>query len=118
MSPKEVTKVSPKKVNTKEKKETITKDKELYTSNFISFWESYPRKIGKGAAFKAYQNIKNPKPILQIILSSIEIQNKSDQWKTIEFIPHPATWLNQRRWEDEHVYKETAEQYAKRKGLL
>jgi hypothetical protein len=73
----------------------------LYTPNFESFWKTYPRKIGKGSAFKAYNNIKEPRPSLQIILSSIEEHNKSDQWKTKEFIPHPTTWLNQRRWEDE-----------------
>ena len=118
VSPKEVTKLSPKERNTKEKKDTLTKDKELYTSNFIKFWESYPRKNGKGAAFKAYRNIKFPKPTLQTILSAIEIQNKTEQWKTIEFIPHPSTWLNQRRWEDEDCIKkeESIEEYAKRKG--
>jgi phage replication O-like protein O len=101
VSPKKATKVSPNWGLTKEKKETITKDKELYTSNFLSFWNSYPRKIGKGKAFESYQKIKQPRPSLKIILDAIEIQNKTDQWKNTSFIPHPATWLNARRWEDE-----------------
>jgi hypothetical protein len=83
-------------------KEKESKEKEtIYTSNFISFWESYPRRIGKGKAFESYKKIKDPRPSLQIILDAIKIQNKTDQWKDVSFIPHPATWLNQRRWEDE-----------------
>jgi predicted transcriptional regulator len=75
--------------------------KEIYTSNFESFWETYPKKVGKGLAFKNYKNIREPKPSLQTVLSAIEIQNKSTQWQDKQFIPHPSTWLSQRRWEDE-----------------
>jgi len=74
---------------------------DIYTSNFLLFWEAYPRKIGKGKAFENYQKIKQPRPSLKIILDAIEIQNKLDNWSDLRFIPHPATWLNQRRWEDE-----------------
>ena len=37
------------------------------------------------------------------MLSAIDTQKKSDQWKKDngQFIPNPTTWLNQRRWEDE-----------------
>ena len=82
-------------------KDIITKDKEIYTSNFITFWNLYPKKIGKGAAFKSYKNILNPKPTLSEILKSIQDQKKTEQWQNKQFIPHPATWINQRRWEDE-----------------
>jgi phage replication O-like protein O len=88
-------------VNSPPTKETITKEKDIYTSNFISFWTAYPKKVGKGAAFKAYQNIKTPRPSLSIILKSIESQNKTEQWQNKQFIPHPSTWINERRWEDE-----------------
>ncbi len=77
------------------------KGKEIYTLNFISFWKKYPRKEGKGSAFKAYQNIKNPKPTLKLILSSLKKHCQLEQWKDKQFIPHPSTWINQRRWEDE-----------------
>lgn len=73
----------------------------IYSPNFLLFWDAYPLKKAKGSAFKAYKNIKEPKPTLKIILQSIEEQNKSEQWQNKQFIPHPATWLNQRRWEDE-----------------
>ena len=73
----------------------------IYTPNFEKFWLIYPKKIGKGAAFKSYQKIKEPKPTLKIIETAIENQKQSQQWQDSQFIPNPATWLNQRRWEDE-----------------
>ena len=80
---------------------TNNKVNNLYTSNFKKFWDDYPKKTGKGAAYKAYQNIKGSKPSLMEILSSLEAHKKTDQWQNKQFIPNPATWLNQRRWEDE-----------------
>ncbi len=76
-------------------------NKEIYTDNFNSFWEKYPKKSGKVTAFKAYKNIKKPTPTLKMILKAIIQQKKTEQWSDIKYIPLPATWLNQRRWEDE-----------------
>jgi len=86
--------------NKNDKKEKKGKNS-IYTPNFLIFWEAYPKKEGKGAAFKSYKNILLPKPTLKEILSSLEIIKKSEQWQTKKYIPNPATWLNQRRWEDE-----------------
>jgi hypothetical protein len=79
----------------------VKERKDIYPSNFLKFWNHYPKKIGKGAALKAYQTIKEPKPSLSTILQSIELHKTTEQWKTMRYIPNPATWLNQRRWEDE-----------------
>jgi hypothetical protein len=79
----------------------VKESKDIYPSNFLKFWNHYPKKIGKGAALKAYQTIKEPKPSLSTILQSIELHKTTEQWKTMRYIPNPATWLNQRRWEDE-----------------
>ena len=40
---------------------------------------------------------------MQAILAGIEKQKQSAQWTKDggQFIPHPATWLNGCRWEDE-----------------
>ena len=37
------------------------------------------------------------------MITAIERWEQTEQWKDNggRFIPHPATWLNQRRWEDE-----------------
>lgn len=98
----EKNKSSPEKVCiVKESKVKESNKKEIYTPVFLKFWEAYPRKIGKGAAFKAYTNIKEPRPNLKEILFSIDGHKKTEQWGNKQFIPNPSTWLNQRRWEDE-----------------
>lgn len=67
---------------------------------FNVFWSAYPKKVGKGAAIKAYEKVKVDKAIL---LSAIEKQSRSEQWTKDDgkYIPNPSTWLNQCRWEDE-----------------
>jgi len=72
----------------------------IEAKSFESFWAVYPRKVGKGAAKKAWVRI--PAYVsLELILEAIEEHKKMDQWKDQKFIPHPATWINQCRWEDE-----------------
>ena len=68
---------------------------------FDVFWSSYPKKIGKAAARKAWRKAKG-KPRLGELLESINAQKKTEQWQKDngQFIPHPATWLNQGRWDD------------------
>ena len=70
-------------------------------SAFDAFWSAYPKKVGKGAAEKAFSKLSPA--LLPQMLSAIDTQKKSDQWKKDggQFIPNPTTWLNQRRWEDE-----------------
>jgi hypothetical protein len=72
-----------------------------YIDHFDSFWMAYPKKVGKDAAQKSFYKLKVDKELIQSILSAIEVQKKSNQWKDKQFIPNPTTWLNQRRWEDE-----------------
>jgi len=70
------------------------------TSDFNSFWSTYPVKKGKGNAEKSWEKLK---PDLQTVLTAIEKQKQTDQWTKDngKFIPYPATWLNGKRWEDE-----------------
>lgn len=67
---------------------------------FDRFWNAYPKKVGKEAARKAMAKVKAP---IETILTAIEQQKRSEQWAKDngQFIPNPATWLNQGRWEDE-----------------
>jgi hypothetical protein len=76
----------------------------VYPDDFIVFWDSYPRKAGKQEAFKSWIKSGN-KPAIADILQAIESQKKSDQWRKDngQFIPHPATWINQGRWDDKPV---------------
>lgn len=69
---------------------------------FATFWQSYPKKVGKGAAEKAWAKAKVNGHAGEV-LQSLEAQKRSDQWTRDDgrYIPNPATWLNQRRWEDQ-----------------
>ncbi len=68
-----------------------------YTEDFLEFWSQYPKKTGKGAAYKSW---KKEKPNIETVIQSLLWQRESEQWQT-GFIPLPTTYLNQRRWEDE-----------------
>lgn len=70
---------------------------------FARFWELYPRKKSKGTAEKAFAKISPSEQLLQTILESVKRATTSDDWRKENgrFIPHPASWLNARGWEDE-----------------
>lgn len=70
---------------------------------FESFWSLYPRKIAKVVARK-YATKINPEKWPEIISGLQKQLPKLNQMileGRREFIPHPSTWLNQERWEDE-----------------
>lgn len=71
-------------------------------SDFDRFWAAYPRKEAKATARKAFARavvkIGGPDPPA-ILLGALERAKAS--WVDAQFIPHPATWLNGERWDDE-----------------
>lgn len=69
---------------------------------FDAFWKAYPRKVGKGAALTAWKKHSLDSKLPEI-LAAVKVQSGSQQWKKDagQYIPNPATWLNQSRWEDE-----------------
>jgi uncharacterized protein YlbG (UPF0298 family) len=73
---------------------------EVLEDYFEDFWYKYPKKVGKEAARKAW-NKANP-DIIKVI-DALNWQIPSKQWNKQdgEFIPNPATYLNQGRWMDE-----------------
>lgn len=72
--------------------------------SFEEFWAAYPKKTAKKNAFTAWKKIKPDDELLKIILYALERQKKSAQWQKDgrQFIPYPASWINGKRWEDEH----------------
>lgn len=80
----------------KERKKDIRGDFEV-------FWRSYPKKASKPAAMKAFQKINPSDSLLSTILEKLEKHKRSAQWQKDagQYVPNPATWLNNRRWEDE-----------------
>lgn len=83
-----------------------SKDKNIYAQidkQFDAFWSAYPKKKGKQSAEKAFKKIAPDETLCKIMLNALEEQKQSAEWQkdSGQFIPHPATWLNGRRWEDE-----------------
>jgi hypothetical protein len=72
---------------------------------FDSFWSAYPRKVAKPAALKAWRKAKPTDRQIDAIVDDVRKRQNSDEWQKSDgqFIPHPATYLNQRRWEDSAV---------------
>lgn len=70
---------------------------------FERFWQAYPAKVGKDAARRAFDKRKPDEAMLLRMLAAIAEQADSDKWRKDggQFIPNPATWLNQGRWQDE-----------------
>lgn len=68
---------------------------------FEIFWSAYPRKVGKGACRKIWDRKKFNEETLNQMLDTIKWQKDLIQWQNPAYIPHPSTWLNQERWEDE-----------------
>lgn len=67
---------------------------------FEVFWSAYPKKVGKKTAKKAFEKVNVP---VESLVTAIKRQECSPQWSKDDgqYIPNPATWLNQGRWEDE-----------------
>lgn len=75
----------------------------VYADDFLEFWKIYPKKIGKDAALRAWKARNGTRPPLAELVSAVTAQLESEQWQKEngQFIPNPATWLNQGRWADE-----------------
>ena len=87
--------------NNKKEKKYINLLKDKVEKGFDIFWAKYPNKKGKVNAKKAF--IKKAKDIetLKEIITGLD--KVLVEWKDRDkqYIPHPATWLNGERWEDE-----------------
>ena len=66
---------------------------------FEIFWKGYPKKTAKENAKKAWLKIKPNDELIAKITKAVKEQKLSE--RESQFIPHAATWLNARRWEDE-----------------
>lgn len=70
---------------------------------FDEFWRTYPKKVGKDAARKAFERRKVTPEVLAQMLAAVSVQRATSQWQRDagQYIPHPSTWLNEGRWHDE-----------------
>lgn len=73
---------------------------EVTKEHFDHFWDAYPRKIGKPKALLAYNKAIRHSDCTEILNG---LEKWVDYWKYVDpqFIPHPTTWLNGERWQDQ-----------------
>jgi DNA-binding transcriptional MocR family regulator len=76
---------------------------ESTTEQFARFWKEYPKKKSKGTAEKAFLKIKPDSDLLNKIIDAVKRAAAHHDWKKDggKYIPHPATWLNAKGWDDE-----------------
>jgi hypothetical protein len=69
---------------------------------FDDFWKAYPKKVSKADAVRAFDKaVRKTSP--PEVLAGLERAVRFDQrFKTRQYTPNPATWLNDEGWNDEH----------------
>lgn len=70
---------------------------------FADFWQQYPRKVAKKAAEKVWKRMsfEDQTKALEAVTQHVKYWQAKETEH--DFIPHPATWLNQGRYDDELV---------------
>jgi uncharacterized protein YdaU (DUF1376 family) len=70
---------------------------------FERFYTAYPRKVGKVPALRAFVARQPTPELVALMIAAIEKQGLRAKCQSgdAQFVPHPATWLNAARWEDE-----------------
>jgi hypothetical protein len=83
----------------------VLKKEEELRDSFESFWRAYPKRKGKDAAWKAWQKRAPSEALASLMVEAVHRQCRDPDWIKDggKYIPHPATWLNQGRWDDEPV---------------
>lgn len=71
-------------------------------AGFTDWWAAYPKRTGKAAAAKAYAKaLRTTTPDALMAGLTRAVAGWAADRTEARFIPNPATWLNQGRWEDE-----------------
>ena len=93
------TKAPPSTYNNKNGKNDNKEIKE----RFALFYNEYPKKKARAKALESFQRVDPDDILFKKIMDGVKRAKKSEDWVKDggTFIPYPATWLNQKRWEDE-----------------
>lgn len=92
-----------KSVTREEKEKNKDQDQKLLLERFDSFWKLYPNKVAKPKALASFsKQCKGEESFLRI-MHGLSQHILSEQFVKDDgkFIPHPTTWLNQERYNDE-----------------
>jgi uncharacterized protein YdaU (DUF1376 family) len=80
---------------------TINQVNKDINQSFENFYLAYPKKVGKIAAEKAFKKIINDGVNIDLVFAGLHNQIKAEHFHSdITYIPYPATWLTQGRWDD------------------
>lgn len=74
-----------------------------FDAEFEIWWKSVPRKIGKGQALRAWRTARRGGVSVDTLTDGME--RAAAFWAAErtapQYVPHPSTWLNGKRWEDD-----------------
>ena len=71
-----------------------------YTQSFEAFWSVYPKRVGKGSAFLSWKR-SGCESISEVVVKAVREQLPYLNREGGQYRPLPATWLNQKRWQDD-----------------
>jgi hypothetical protein len=94
----------------------VSRATSIWPANYRNhFWQEYPRKKAKKAAFKALDRVckSGEVPFDRLMAAVRKIPTNEPV-----FIPHPATWLNGGRWDDEQSPGETVNAHEKTGSII
>lgn len=85
------------------KKRKKIADAQNIQKQFDLFWSAYPLKKNRKGAEAKFKAIDFKKNSFDQIMASLEKHKMSFDWTKDEgkYIPHPTTWINGERWNDE-----------------
>ncbi len=68
---------------------------------FSRFWSEYWKRVGKGAAIKAFRSAVQTQERFDLVMVAIRKQSPKMLQREPNYRPLAATWLNRKQWEDE-----------------
>ena len=92
------------------KKNNIKKTKEKKhipeLTRFEQFWESYPRRVGKTSALRAYTAARgryegSTGDFEALVVSGAIRLSQDRNLPALQYVPYPTTWLNRDGWNDD-----------------
>lgn len=86
--------------NKNEKNEKNKRKNNIYTPEFLKFWEVYPRKDEKLNAFKEWNKLNPDVQLQEEIIQAVEGRKDTRQWRE-GYIKYAIRFLRDRMWEDE-----------------
>lgn len=82
------------------KNKSIKKEYAQSEEWFDLFWESYPRKVGRAAAKRAWLKAIEDYPKEEIQAGTARLA-ADPNLPPMQYVPYPATWLNRQGWLDD-----------------